>query len=300
VQLAPIALFTYNRLRHIKACVRALQENEFAGGSDLFVFSDGPRTTADERLVASVRGYISGITGFNKVHVIHRETNMGLSRSIISGITSVVERYGRVIVMEDDLVSCPYFLKFMNEGLEFYRKMERVISIHGYVFPVERPLPETFFRKGADCWGWATWERGWRWFDADGERLLFLIQQGGLEKEFDCNGAYPYTRMLLDQTKGKNDSWAIRWYASAFLAQKLTLYPGRSLIRNIGMDDTGVHSGRTTVFDAELSSTPVEVTDIPLEESLIARELIERYLRRTNQGVFQVGKSRIIRFFLGR
>lgn len=294
---APITLFTYNRLSHTKKTIDALKDNILAEESDLIVFSDGPRSDEDKASVESVRRYLDTITGFNKVSIVGREENLGLSGSIISGITEVVKQYGRIIVVEDDLVSSPYFLKFMNDGLDFYREIENIISIHGYIYPVEDHLPDTFFLKGADCWGWATWARGWALFNPDGKKLLEGIREGKLEEEFDYNGAYPFTKMLKDQTKGKNDSWAIRWHASAFLSEKLTLYPGRSLIRNIGTDQSGVHSGETKVFDTEISEEPITISDIPIEENDFIKGKIEQYFRKIKPGILERAKNNMARIF---
>ena len=294
---APITLFAYNRPWHTKNTIDALKENHLAEKSDLIIFSDGPRSDDDKAYVESVRRYLNNITGFNKVSIVEREKNFGLSGSIISGVTAIVKQYGQVIVVEDDLVSSPYFLKFMNDGLDFYRNAEDVISIHGYIFPVEDHLPDTFFLKGADCWGWATWARGWALFNPDGKKLLEGIREGKLKEEFDYNGAYPFTKMLQDQTKGRNDSWAIRWHASAFLSEKLTLFPGRSLIRNIGIDQSGVHSGETKVFDTEVSREPITISDIPIEENNFVKGKIERYYRKIKPGIAERIKNNFVRIF---
>jgi len=297
MDLAPITIFTYNRPWHTKKTIDALKDNHMAEKSDLIIFSDGPRSDDDKAYVESVRRYINVVTGFKKVIIVEREKNIGLSGSIISGVTEVMKQYGRVIVVEDDLVSSPYFLKFMNDGLDFYRDVENVISIHGYIYPVQGHLPDTFFLKGADCWGWATWARGWAYFNPDGKHLLKGIKEGKLGEEFDYNGAYPFTKTLQDQTKGKNDSWAIRWHASAFLSEKLTLYPGRSLIRNIGTDLSGVHSGKTKVFDTEMSQEPITISDIPIEENHVVKLKIKRYFRKIKPGIAERAKNNIVRIF---
>ena len=228
--IAPIALFVYNRLLHVQNTVEALQRNKFASESDLYIFSDGPSGEVEIENVLKVREYLKTIIGFKSVAIIEREENLGLARSIISGVTEIVDKYDRIIVLEDDLITSPFFLKFMNEALEFYKDEINVISIHGYLYPVKAQLPRTFFLRGADCWGWATWKRGWNLFEPDGKKLLYELKARKLKKQFDNNGAYPYTKMLEKQVKGKNNSWAIRWHASAFLKGKLTLYPGNSLI----------------------------------------------------------------------
>ena len=285
--LAPITLFTYNRLRHTTLTIEALQRNELARDSDLIIFSDGPRFGSDRKKVGAVRTYIRNIAGFKTVRVIEKETNAGLAQSIISGVSEIVDKYGRIIVLEDDMLTSPFFLRYMNDALEFYEDEERVISIHGYLYPVSASLPETFFLRGADCWGWATWKRGWDIFEPDGEKLLQALKAEHLESSFDMNGAYPYTRMLERQTKGKNESWAIRWHAAAFLARKLTLHPGSSLIANIGLDASGAHCSPTSRFDVELAGGPVRIRPIPVEEHAGARKALEHYYRTTRPSLYQ-------------
>jgi len=274
---APIALFVYNRPLHTKRTIESLQKNEFASESDLFIFSDGPKNEASRAQVMDVRKYLAGVNGFKSINVYERDENFGLARSIITGVTEITNKFGRVIVMEDDLISSPYFLRFMNEGLEFYENEEKVISVHGYIYPVAAKLPETFFLKGADCWGWATWKRGWDLFEADGVKLLEELRSKKLTAEFDLNGAYAYTQMLEHQISGKNNSWAIRWHASAFLKEKLTLYSGTSLIHNIGLDESGTHSGTSNEYDVELAKVPVKISKIELTQSEHALREIERY-----------------------
>ncbi len=283
MNLTPIALFTYNRLWHTRQTVEALQRNVLARESELIIFSDGPRSGSDKERTDSVREYIGTITGFKKVHIIEREKNTGLAQSIITGVTEIVNNYGRVIVLEDDLVTSPFFLRYMNDALEFYKDEERVISIHGYLYPLRAPLPETFFLRGADCWGWATWKRGWDLFEPDGRKLLKELKERKLQKRFDLNGAHPYTRMLKWQARGSLDSWAIRWHASAFLRDKLTLYPGVSLINNIGFDTSGTHSYLATGdFEVALAQEPIELKAIPLAENEGAVREFENYFRSVN------------------
>ena len=278
---APVALFVYNRPWHTRQTVEALLANPEALETPLLVFSDAPKDGTARNAVAEVRSFLRGIAGFKSVSVVERESNFGLARSIIDGVSSVCEQHGRVIILEDDLVTSPYFLKFMNDGLEKYRDDQRVISIHGYIYPVERELPESFFLKGADCWGWATWKRGWELFEPDGRRLLDELKRRKLTCQFDFDGRYPYTKMLKDQIAGKNNSWAIRWYASAFLNDKLTLYPGRSLVHNIGADGSGTHCSETRDFSGELATAPIAVRNIAVGESLSARQLFAEFHKRT-------------------
>jgi hypothetical protein len=301
VIIAPIALFTYNRLWHTQQTVEALQKNELADASELFVFSDGPRSDTDRENVNTVREYLKSITGFKKVTVIERDKNLGLAQSIITGVTEIVNRYGRIIVLEDDMITSPYFLKFMNEALEFYKDEERVISIHGYIYPIKAQLPETFFIKDTGCWGWATWGRGWNLLEPNGKKLLRELVARKLTKKFDINGSYPFTQILHDQIAGKNNSWAIRWQASAFLSDKLTLFPNRSLVKNIGHDSSGTHHSQTDHFDVELANEPIKIKRIPIEENTVALSALEQYFRsiKSNNLLSHIiaGKKYLINIF---
>ena len=285
--LAPIALFTYNRLRHTRQTVEALARNELARESELVIFSDGPRSESDRGKVGPVREYIRTITGFKKVTIIERDCNQGLAGSIIAGVTEIVSRYKKIIVLEDDMVTSPFFLRYMNNALEFYQDEERIISIHGYLYPLQTRLPETFFLRGADCWGWATWKRGWALFNSDGLKLLAELKKHKLEKQFDLNGAFAYTKMLKWQARGALDSWAIRWHASAFLQDKLTLYPGTSLITNIGLDASGTHCSPTNRFEVVLADRPVKIGAIPIEEHASAKRALENYYLTTRPSLFK-------------
>ena len=284
MNLAPIALFVYNRLDHTEQAVSALKRNLLAEESDLFVFSDAPKNSNPDEKVNAVRGFIRSTTGFKSLTIVERPHNLGLANSIIDGVTNLCNKYGQVIVLEDDLVTSPFFLKYMNDGLDCYRDEEQVISIHGYIYPVKAKLPETFFLRGSDCWGWATWKRGWDIFEPNGEKLLEKLKQKKLEKQFNFDGAYDYVRMLKDQILKKNDSWAIRWHASAFLDNKLTLYPGESLVLNIGNDDSGTHCGTTDIFSGDIVARSIVVGEIPIEDSLEARSAVIKYLS-ANKGL---------------
>lgn len=277
MEIAPIALFAYNRLWHVQQTVEALQKNELAESSELFMFSDGPKSEADKEKVLAVRKYIKTISGFKSVNIIEREQNLGLANSIITGVTEIVNRYGRIIVLEDDMISSPYFLRFMNEALEFYADEEKVASIHGYIYPVKAQLPETFFLRGADCWGWATWKRGWDLFEHDGKKLYDEIKVKKLEKEFNFDGSFNFMQILKDHIDKKNDSWAIRWYASAFIKNKLTLYPGVSLVNNIGHDGSGIHSVPDGRLNVRLSNRPLKIGNILIQENSVAKKIIIDY-----------------------
>ncbi len=277
MSFAPIALFVYNRPEHTRRTILALQKNELATQSDLIIFSDGAKNEEVKNKVGEVRGYLKTITGFKSVRIVERSENFGLAKSIVGGVTEIVNQYGKIIVLEDDLVTAPYFLKYMNEALDLYEKEEKVISIHGYIYPVKQELPETFFLRGADCWGWATWKRGWDLFEQNGQKLLAELKEKNLTHEFDFEGSYPYTQMLSGQIKGFNHSWAILWYASAFLKNKLTLYPGKSLVSNSGFDNSGTHTGKITHFNTKISEKSLNVGNIDIFENKEAKEAVKKY-----------------------
>lgn len=283
VPLAPVALFAYARPDHLARTLAALRADPLAAQTDLHVFCDAPRNEAARSGCEAVRGLVQSIDGFASVQVIERDVNFGLARSIIEGVSNMLSQHEQVIVLEDDLKVSPHFLKYMNDALTLYAKDERVISVHGYVYPVYQELPEAFFLRGADCWGWATWRRGWALFNPDGQKLYDELKRRELINSFNFNGAYPFSRMLKDQIKGRNDSWAIRWHASAFLADKLTLHPGRSLVQNIGNDGSGTHCGNSNNRDVELSNSPINLNCIEVIPSLNGCLAFEKFYRASRE-----------------
>lgn len=270
---APIAVFAFNRPHHLGCTLAALAANDLANESDLIIFCDGPRNPNEASLTDQVRSIACSASGFRSCRLVGREKNCGLATSIIAGVTEMLAMHDRLIVLEDDLITSPYFLRYMNDALECYAEDPRVASVHGWCFPhdVKNP-PETFFLKGTDCWGWATWGRAWKHFEPDAGKLLAQIRERRLEDVFNLGGAYDYTGMLEKSMSGQVGSWAIRWHASAFLANMYTLTPGRSLVQNIGLDASGTHCGKTEEFSVLLASTPVQVTTQDVAEKLWMRE----------------------------
>lgn len=298
MQLAPIVLFTYNRPVHTRQTVEALLKNEYASESDLIIFSDAPKNDVAEEGVRQTRIYLKGITGFRSIKIIERTENMGLAANIIDGVTQVVNEYGRIIVLEDDLLTSPYFLRYMNEALSMYEDVDEVISVHGYVYPVKKLLPENFFLIHTDSLGWGTWKDKWVYFNPNGEELLRQLVQRGLLRQFNFDGSYNFARMLKRQTRGRNDSWAIRWYASAFLENKLSLFPGRSLVFHNGGDNTGTNCVYESWLDVDLSDSPINLRpQLPLIESIDARHAYVDFFRSLRIPIFVRIRNRIIRLF---
>ena len=292
---APVALFAHRRPEHLRRVVSALAANSAAADTRLTVFIDGPRTEDESESVESVRAVARDIDGFAAVEVVARQGNLGLARSITSGVTQLLDDSGVVIVLEDDTVVGPHFLDYMNDGLRTYADDERVASIHGYVYPTPIDLPETFFMRGGDCWDWATWSRAWAHFDADGARLRDRLHESGLQREWDFDGWSQLSPMLDRQIAGEVDSWAVRWSAATFLDGMYTLYPGRSLVHNIGNDGTGSHGGASTRFDTEPFAGRITVERIPVTEDPAVHAAFEDFYRGQAQDL-SIG-GRIGRWF---
>lgn len=280
---APILLFVYNRPEHVKSLIRCLQANEEAAHSSLFIYADAAKGEEDKASVEEVRSFAHSIEGFASVKIVERKENWGLARNVIDGVTTIVKQYGRVIVLEDDLVVAPYFLRFMNDALETYKDEPKVGHIQACDFTQDPTLPDTFLIKWTGSWGWATWDRAWKFFNPNGEDLLRQLEKKNLTTTFDFNGKYGFTRMLRRQIEGKNNSWAIRWNASLFLADILSLNVGKALVQNNGFDGTGTNCGGGGLYSSNLWMKPLEVKKIyPIQENKEARKVYERYYARTN------------------
>lgn len=297
---APIALFTYSRADHTRQAVESLLRNKEAAESDLYVFSDGPKTDEKREAVQQNREYIHTIQGFKSIHIIEREKNWGLANSLIAGITEIVNKYGRVIVVEDDLILSPYFLQFMNDALEKYADDDRVSAISAFLNPIDCQAPNTFFLRYFACWGWATWDRAWRLFNPDTKALLKQIRWK--TKEFNVGGYGDFYGMLYCQKVGLVDSWAVRFYASSFLAGKFVLFPGKSLAVQTGLDGTGTHSGidTSTYSSMQLSMAPVPLADISVEENNAMYQAYSRYYSRGKKGFSVKGKYQQFKSFARR
>jgi hypothetical protein len=279
---APIALFVYNRPWHAQRTVEALQKNEPAKESEFFIYSDGPKDDAANEKVGEVREYIKTISGFKQVNIIEREENYGLANSIIAGVTELCERFGRCIVLEDDLLVSPHFLEYMNEALVRYENEELVVQISGHMFPVELETEtDAVFLPFTTSWGWATWERAWEHFDPLMSGYALLKRDRGLKHRFNLEGSYDYFYMLEAQAKGKIDSWAIRWYLSVFMRGGLTLFPKKNMVRNIGFDRSGAHCTTSGMrFTAELSDFRISKYPPAIEPAWQPYKICRSFLKK--------------------
>ncbi|WP_426582474.1 sugar transferase [Mucilaginibacter sp. R-33] len=276
--LAPIALFVYNRPDHTRRTISYLQQNLLADESRLYIFCDAAKTDADKPKVEQVRQLVNDISGFKSVKVILRNHNLGLAESIISGVTQLVYEYGKVIVFEDDLLSSPYTLQYFNDALTKYAYQEQVMHIGAYMYNLhDKKLPETFFYRAATSWGWATWARAWKNFEPDVDKLIDQFDTLKIAR-FSIEGKMNFWKQIEQFKAGKNNSWAIRWYASIFLKNGLTLNPSQSLIQNIGHDGTGVHSNKEDMYHVQIARKQVTQFPDTIEENEEAYKAIKNFL----------------------
>lgn len=268
---APIALFVYNRPMHTRQTVEALLGNPEAAQSALHIYSDAPRDMSASRAVAEVRSYIHGIAGFKSVAVVERGSNFGLANSVIDGVTRLCKEHGRVIVLEDDLVTSPNFLSYMNDALACYKDEDQVMQVSGHIFQVPEfaGRKEALFLPFVTSWGWATWERAWKHFDPMAQGWEKIHGNGSLRRRFDLDGHFDYSTLLQQQMAGKVDSWAIRWYLNVFLNGGLALFPPQSLVRNIGLG-SGTHGSRMLRWT--LAGQTISDKSVTLPEAVAVNE----------------------------
>lgn len=285
IPLAPIVLFAYERLWHTQQTVEALQRNILADLSDLIIFSDAAKNKESFEKVTDVRRYLNTINGFKSVTIIEREKNLGLAASIIDGVTEVVNRYGSVIVLEDDIVTSPYFLQFMNEALFLYKDINNVMHISGYMFPVDPSgLPDTFFYRSPSCWGWATWKESWSSFKRDVETIVLSFTKD-MKHKFNIDGGHNFWKQIKDNYSGKLYTWAIFWYASVFINNGLCLHPTVSLTHNIGHDETGVHCIASNHYDVILADKPVLHYEMNICENKMAVEKMIKFYQQISPSI---------------
>jgi hypothetical protein len=192
--------------------------------------------------VEKVREYIHTINGFKSVTIVERDENYGLAKSIITGVTEIVNSFGKIIVLEDDLLVSPYFLRYMNEALELYENKEQVMQVSGFMFDVSlHDTTDAIFLPYITSWGWGTWDRAWQKFDPKTSGYAKLKKDRKLRYAFNLDGYCNYFGMLENHLSGKYDTWDIQWYLSVFMSNALVLHPVQSLVFNTGFDGSGTH-----------------------------------------------------------
>ena len=271
MKLAPVVLFTYNRPEHTEKTLRALLQNDLSSNTEITLYSDAPKTEKDVGGVSEVRKYLNTVSGFKTINIIEQDKNQGLAKSIINGVTRSVEDHGRTIVLEDDMLTSPHFLTYMNKALDFYQENKKVMHITGWSYPISGAgLDDSFLWRAMNCWGWATWEDRWAYFEKDAQKVFKQIPFYK-RRHFDLMGRRKYWSEVVFNKSGVFDTWAVFWYATIYLRSGLCVNPTESLIKNIGLDGTGVHCGPGTDTMAGVLSQKSSFKFQPeIEESQLA------------------------------
>ncbi len=276
---APIVLFVYKRLQHTIKTLEALNANLLANKSELYIFSDGYKDDTDKEGVEQVRDFINqykSSSNFKKVIVYQSEINKGLAESVIGGVTEIIGIYGNAIVVEDDLVTAPDFLKFMNQALDYYKNDERVWSIAGFtpnIKGLDTYVKDVYVSVRAESWGWATWKNRWELVDWGISDYQSFVNDKRQRKAFGKRGK-DMPDMLDSQMRGEIDSWAIRFCYEQFKRNTVTVVPTVSRVKNIGLDGSGTHCGIDERWDVVFSETINDVEFIPVEYN---KKLIKAY-----------------------
>lgn len=279
--LSPIALFAFKRPDHTRRTLESLTQNAEFSESPLFIYCDGARHDGEVAQVEETRRLVRAWPHPNKT-IIERDRNWGLANSVIEGVTQLSEKFGRVIVVEDDLVVSSMFLNYLNAALERYVDEPKVMQISGYMFPIEgNNTSDAQLLPITSTWGWAIWERAWKHFCVSDKAIEKLLNDSKQKYAFNLDGSYPYTRRLKQQLNGKSDSWGIRWYLSVFVAGGLIVYPPKSLVQNIGHDGSGTHCKVESTLDSEAIIFSNELITFPEEISINQESYneVKKYLR---------------------
>jgi acetyltransferase-like isoleucine patch superfamily enzyme len=282
MEFAPVVLFTYNRPYHTRQTLEALATNDLADQSMLYIFSDGPKygiLENDLEKVQFVREIIHSQSWCKVVKIIEADYNKGLANSIVSGVSQVVSQHGRVIVLEDDIITQKGFLRYMNEALEMYAEDKQVMQISAYMYPAEIKTDQsTFFLRVLGCWGWGTWKRAWDNYSSD---IDAQIREWGKDKHSISEFNPYFFEQLRRNANGKMYTWAVRWYASWMSAGGLSLFPKFSLVDNIGHDNSGENSGSSNIYTVDpVDSIHLEMVEINEDNEI--KSAIDEYFSKPN------------------
>jgi hypothetical protein len=240
----PVAVFLYNRPAHARLLLESLSRCRRLDECLLRIYCDGAKGAEHSAAVTATRDVAREWATRLNAELIERETNLGLARSIVSGVSELCDSYGRVIVVEDDFSLNASFLDYMLSALDRYADEANVYQVSGYMYPVQHaPKPDAFFLPVTTTWGWATWSRAWQIFDWDAADAEERLRDPEVRRRFDLNDAYPYAEMLERKLRGEIDSWGILFWWAVFKANGLVLHPRKSLVWNGGFDESGTHCG---------------------------------------------------------
>ncbi len=265
--------------------LQELEKNTLAEQSHLYIYSDGVKDNNDlleKQSIQEVREVIRGNWSFDKIHIVESNQNKGLANSIMDGVSDIIKKYGRVIVLEDDIVTSKGFLEYMNNALDFYQKEKSVMHISGYFLPIrlKSVQDDTFFFNASSCWGWGTWNDRWEKLETDVASLKKKLLDKQLVDYFNIDNSIEHFHQIDQNLSGEICTWSVRWYATITLLNGLCLHPKKSLVQNIGLDGSGQNSGHTTEFFIEDLVPSITVKKIKLEENIKARKEIARFYKK--------------------
>ena len=254
MKLAPIILFVYSRPWHTKQTLEALMLNDLANLSTLYIYCEGPKSDASEETIKSieeVRVVIREKKWCKEVNVVERDLNIGLAANILSGVTEIVNKHGKIIVLEDDIKVAPLFLSYMNEALNFYENNKNVFHINGFnnESNLQFLLKKYYFLHFMSCWGWGTWKDRWNKIILDHEYFYQkLIADSGLLSKFNYDNTLDFHLQLKANIDGNIKTWAILWFSTVFFNKGICLTPKYTLVENIGLDGSGVNCGVSSSY----------------------------------------------------
>ena len=288
--LAPIIVTAFKRVSHLKQTLESLRKNDLSEFSDLFIYCDGSKvTSSDDEIndINSVRDLAKSAQWCKNVNVIEMKYNLGLVQTFIKSISEIINQYGKVIVLEDDQITSVGFLKYMNQALDMYENEERVMHVSGYMYPATfKTNSSTFFLNVQSCPGWGTWRRAWEKYNHNvHDHIAFFKNNPDEIKHFDLNGFSGWYAQLERNILDPKFSFAVRWYASCYRENGLSLFPKDSLVQNIGLDGTGEHCSPTSMYE----TTPVDYIKIKKEEIIenkVIRKSIESFYKVNHKVAF--------------
>lgn len=293
---APVVLFVYNRPNHTKYTLEALADNPLARDTSLYIFSDGSASKDDLDNVLRVRSICRNAKGFKSITVVENNGNLGLANSIIKGVTEVVNCYGKVIVLEDDIVTSPVFLEYMNDALDYYELNQNVWHISGWNYPIDADgLPETYFWKTMNCWGWGTWKDRWDCFEKDPDKLIKTWSRKDIHK-FNLKGNYNFWEQIVRNANGDINTWAIFWYATIFINNGYCLNPTKTLVNNIGHDGSGINCSAEDLYRGNLSLiTPALPKSVSVNNEVL--EEVIKFYKSLKPSLYHRIKNKLVRLF---
>lgn len=287
--LSPIILFTHIRLNKLKKCITSLKKNKLSKYSKIYIFSDGPKNNNEINKIKLVRGYLKQVQGFKKKKIYYRKDNYGLAKNIISGVTEILKKEKRAIILEDDLVFSKNFLSFMNKALNFYEKKKKVFHISGWNYNLDLKIKEdSFFTRGMNCWGWATWKNRWKYFEKKPSKILSKWKNDKI-RMFNFDNSYNFFSQIERNQNKTLNSWAIFWYATIFNKNKLCLNPRISLTQNIGIGKNSTNTSKVSrIFETRLKKEKIIKFDFPkqLKENIFVFNLIKNQFIKNNRNSF--------------